>query len=271
MKRLFWTSVVFIVPAYFVIVLLASYIPSLGRSSTPTSLISAVTALVPWLVGFFVLAASLDWIIEQNAKSLITPMLAHFDRDRVSSPSPDCEITTRWMRTNMFLAMVTGSFHGRWLSISLHDWLGRSHPSNVTINVGCACPWQFEIRHRSLELKILGTLGEEQIQTNVAALDERLVFEGDNPAALREWVSRREVQQRILSLLVVHGLTLVGTPSWSTTIPAGEPNLQGSYGNYSWWNSALVTTNMPGVLEDLDALAQSLESLTSTRPQSVAC
>ena len=145
---------------------------------------------------------------------------------------------------------TSGSFQGRTTTVLVFQ---QPRISFLKVEMACRTSWVLDIRTRNLASRAFASVGAP-IETGDKALDEAVVIQGDNEAAIRRWARAAEVQPRILSLFQVCRITSLTTVTGSE----GEPVLRAHYKRFRPRFFSLAHAG--GILNDLSGLAASAEA-----------
>ncbi len=206
-----------------------------------------------WLIGLLILGLLIfcasDWFYERRNKSLIGSIAALLDQEG----SPKGSVSSRWESSFVNIS-VSRKFHGRAVTVTLRaSYAQRFNYNSLRLDFACRSPWPFEVKRRSVGARFMELLGQQQLSTGDATLDETLVFLADDPS-FDTWVRQPEIRKKVLSLIVGRHVASINASR------DGEPSvLQIRYAPLYLLQYGLVLEGIPGVLNDVEALAVSLE------------
>jgi hypothetical protein len=217
-----------------------------NRYNDPTPFTGTGPMFQLWFVLLLISIAG-DKFIKPAAKAAVSSFAA--------SLSPEvgkvaCEVKQDPSWRAELRTMTSGSFQGRRTTVLVFQ---RPRLSYLNLEMGCRAPWALDIKKRNLASEAVAFVGAT-VKTGDEALDNAVVIQGDDEAAIRQWVRADEVQPKLLSLFQVHGITSLTTESGREE----EPVLRAQHGRFR--PRLFPLAHAVDILNDLAGLAASAEA-----------
>jgi hypothetical protein len=194
-----------------------------------------------------------DYLVSRRQRATVAPFAAALN----TAVPRDGSAVPQHSEGSVLRTTASGTMSdGREVNVVLKDIAGSRTGATFHVDVSCNCPWVFEIRRKNLFSRMLGA-ASEVVQTGDAELDANLVVQGDDAAALRNWLQQPEVRYGLRTLFEDRNVTAVGNvhPSHPgpflrcelVTRPLGSPFADRDY-------------DAAGILQPLKVLAAAAES-----------
>jgi hypothetical protein len=209
--------------------------------------------IVLLIIGFVAVSVG-DQFVERTSRSLISSILGLLDERGIGETD-----NVHWLRwEKSFLhASASGHLHGRPITVTLrYSYAQRFNYNWLEVDFACRSPWIFEITKRGAASRLMVPFEQQQVLTGDAVVDQHLALVAHDPAFNR-WIIYPETRRKILSLIIGRNVT-------SLKADPNDPVLKLRLERFSLLSKGLVLENTPGILEDMEALANSLDQLDRT-------